>query len=245
MSPGVLVSLVAGVVVVGVVLVLALHRGKEEPAPEKPPEKTAAQTPTQTPAAGAPGTQPAPGGSSATATPPAGGGAGGEPAKPEEASGIGGAKTDEKRGTSAYWGMKGDDLFVRQPDLDGTSAAEREQYDKDAALFADRDSGRQGTDARARLRKAGRKSVPALLSVFETHWKGAKWAADNERFACYQIQLLLAEISKADRPGGDFVAKFGPGITVPREDFERAARMWTSWWLGQGRHIEKFKDFSE
>ena len=110
---------------------------------------------------------------------------------------------------------------------------------------ADRDSGRTGTDARARLKKAGKKAIPSLVSVFEQHWKGTKWESDAERFASYQIQKLLAEIVKADRPGGDFVAKFGPGIVVPAADFERAARMWTAWWLGQGQTIETFKDFPE
>lgn len=238
MSSATLFSIIGGVVLVGAVVAIAMSRkSAEEPAPKPAPGPTAPVAPTPAPTPVAPTPAPAP--TTPEVKPEEG-------AKPGDASGIGGAQQAAGKGTyGGLFSSPGDQLFVRHPDLPGTTEAERAQMDKDVGLFADRDSGRAGTDARARLRKMGKKAIPSLVSVFEQHWKGTKWESEAERFASYQVQKLLADIVKADRPGGDFYAKYGPGIVVASADFERAARMWTAWWLGQGQTIETFKDFPE
>lgn len=167
----------------------------------------------------------------------------GDPAKPPEATGIGGAKTNTSFAGSANM----DALFVRIPDIEGVTPQEREAMDKDVATYCDFDAGKAGNDAGTRLRKLGRKAIPALLSAFETQWKANKWDDDRTKWASYQIQEILIWISKADRPGGDFKARYVPqdAKSVPATDFQKCARMWVNWWNGPGKSIEKFKDFAE
>lgn len=222
----------------GIGAFLALRK-KEEPAP---PPKTPA--PAAAPAAQDPPPQPAP----VAPTPPAAGtpGAGtGEGPKPEDKSGIGGSKTVAPAGGSL---ANLDALFVRIEDVPGVTPQERAEYDKDVALFVDFDAGKAGNEAYKRLKRLGRRAIPALLSSFEAPWKGKKWDDPKEKWASFQVQQLLAEIVEASRPGGDFFARYVPQNhgAVPSTDFQRAARMWADWWLNRGgKDIEKFKEFAD
>jgi hypothetical protein len=222
------------VVAVGAFFLMSKQKPKHyEPAVAPPPPAVAPVTPPPEPTP-APEAQPAGG---AAGTQPGAG----EP-KPAAASGIGEAR--QATGTGSGWSSDPNVLFVRYDDAPGVTPQERETLDKDVVLFCDRDSGKAGVDARNRLKKQARKAVPPLLSVFEKHWKGKKWEDDAEKFASYQVQQLLMEITKADRPR-DFLARFDPRVAVPAKDFETAAKMWTNWWNTKGKDIEKYKDFAE
>ncbi|MCE9636928.1 MAG: zinc-ribbon domain-containing protein [Planctomycetes bacterium] len=228
------VGVVGLVAVIGIALAM---RKKPEPAPvAHKPDPTVVTPP---PAPVAPVVQPT--------TPAAAGAAGsGDAPKVEGASGIGGTKPSDST-SAAGWSSKGDEIYIHVEDIAGVTPEERSDMDKLVATFVDRDSGKPGIDARNKLKKLGRKAVPALLSAFETHWKGKKWDDDLEKFASFQVQQLMVDISKADRPGGDFVARYVPQDpkSVDAKTFERAARMWVNWWHSKGKNIEKFKDFPE
>jgi hypothetical protein len=233
---------IGGILILGVgALVLHNRNSKKPAAPTVPaptatqpatPEPTAAATPATAPAAGTPA--PTNGGASATQ-------------KPEEASGIGGSKSAPSTPTAWNMSVPGEELFIVVADVPGVTPQEREALDKDVLLFVDRDSGKAGIDARRRLEKAARKAVPSLLSTFKPIWHGKKWEDDVEKFSTFQVQQLLSDIVKADKPAriGDFVARYDPRVPVPAKDFERAARLWTVWWNVAGKDIEKFKAFAD
>jgi hypothetical protein len=210
-------------------------------APTEPPPKTTATAPAATAPAAEP--QPAPA-APTTALPPA---PAAEPPKPPESSGIGAAKTNVSSGPVDL-----DALFSRIPDVPDVTPQEREVMDRDVALVTDFNAGKDSNDAYNRLRKGGRKSVPAVLSAFSAQWKASKWEADMDKWASHRIQKLLIDIAKADRPGvsasgEQFEARYVPQDpkSVPATDFQRAARMWVRWWNETGHKIEKFKDWAE
>ena len=165
----------------------------------------------------------------------------------EDESGIGGAQATAAQAQDyRYWFLRPkDELFTEVPMIEGTTDEEAAHLRELAAKATDFYSGAQGVSAERELSKAGRKAMPFLISQFEKAWKGKKWEDTDEQFACSKIQQLSREITKADGPPSDLFVRFPPGPTVKPGDYERAARMWTAWWRGEGQHIEKFKSYED
>ncbi len=167
-----------------------------------------------------------------------------EPPKPKD-SGIGGASSKDSRDYGQWFRAPDEQTFIVFDSVAGTTPEERAEMDKMVTDFVDRTSGRPGIVAEGKLERLGRKAIPALLSVFKKHYEGQKWKTEEEQFAAYQVQVVLRRVVKASGPPSDFVAKFTPHVEVPPEHFQRAAKMWTAWWLGGGKDLETFKPLPE
>lgn len=237
----------AGLLVVFMIVKVSMT---SDPATVPPPsgDGPPATGPSQ-PTTGA-GTQPAtpPAATPPSSTKPAGGGGSSDdddPLKPK-ASGIGGATAADSGGRSSWFKKPWDELFAGIEPVPGTTEEEAKKLAEDAVLFANMDGGRDSDRARDRMKKAGRKAVPYLLGILGKHaTTGEKWGNDKEKWASFQVQQLLTDICKGSSPNKNWFARFAPRTEMPVADFERAARLWTSWWRAEGHALETFKPFEE
>jgi len=121
----------------------------------------------------------------------------------------------------------------------GVGDEERGQLDKYVALAMDRDSAREGAEAEGKLIKAGKKSIPSILSAFSKQFNGAKWAGDLDQWSADKLQDILHRITGASGINPDYYPRFNSGESS--EAFQKAATMWISWWNNKGQSIDKFK----
>ncbi len=169
-----------------------------------------------------------------------------ETPKPPD-SGIGAvAEGSDGRDYAYYFKMDPNDLYaVEVPEIAGTTPEEAAEFERQARLAFDFNSGGPGMNAERVLAKAGRKAMPFIIRQFSAQWKASQFKNENEQFGCYKAQQICRQIIKATKFKSDFVARFPHQGDVGPDKFERAARMWTAWWLGEGQYIEQFTPFPD
>jgi hypothetical protein len=244
-GPPLIVPILCGVVVLILAVVIIINMKKPKQGPDSGSVATGTVTTggiTADPNSGAePEPEPTPDPEPVTTQPAA------DP-EPEVGgdSGIGGKDVEEKpkkKDERYYWYLDDSQLFIHFESTADTTADERAELDRLVLVMGDMASARDGTRATEEIiKKWGKKAFPSMLSTFQ----GKTWETLEEQFSSYQMQLAMRAIVKADLPRNkDFVARFTPQMTVPKEHFRTAGKMWICHWLGNLHDKDEFADFEE